>query len=76
MISIAEKQLLVMANAMQHIEDYTCIRFNYRSTEKDYVYIYNGDSCSSAVGRVGGKQEISLDSNGCISTGTVLHERE
>jgi hypothetical protein len=38
------------------------------------VEIINGNGCYSQVGKVGGKQQLSLDRNGCIYMGTVMHE--
>lgn len=46
------------------------------SDDKDYISITNGNSgCWSAVGKSGGKQEINLQSGGCLSRpGTAQHE--
>lgn len=63
-----------IANAMKDLETYTCVRFNYRTTENDFVNLYNGDGCHSAIGRVGGQQDVSLDSKGCLGRGTIQHE--
>ncbi|XP_055850302.1 zinc metalloproteinase nas-1-like [Episyrphus balteatus] len=54
----------------------TCIRFKLRSREKDYISIVNGRSgCWSSVGRIGGKQEVNLQSPQCLmKRGTPLHE--
>lgn len=53
----------------------TCVRFVARDARKhrDYIYIHPDDGCYSLVGRVGGRQPLSLDS-GCIQTGTIIHE--
>lgn len=60
--------------AMSTIERHTCVRFDVRGYEKDYVTIYSGDGCSSRMGKGGGKQELSLAKKGCLSTGTIVHE--
>ncbi|XP_060647703.1 hatching enzyme 1.2 [Drosophila nasuta] len=54
----------------------TCIRFVPYSGERDYISIVSGNSgCWSSVGRVGGKQEVNLQSPGCLSRpGTAMHE--
>ena len=40
----------------------------------DYINFIDGSDCSSQVGYVGGKQDISLQSNGCIYRSTIKHE--
>ena len=37
-----EKERTVLLNAMDHWENYTCIRFVPRTTERDYISIYPG----------------------------------
>ncbi|PAA48474.1 hypothetical protein BOX15_Mlig031851g1, partial [Macrostomum lignano] len=51
-----------------------CIRFKRRSGESDYIEVFSGSGCWSYVGRTGGKQQMSLQSNGCYSVGTIQHE--
>ncbi|KAH8414068.1 hypothetical protein KR222_004190 [Zaprionus bogoriensis] len=54
----------------------TCIRFKPRTTETDYISIVNGKSgCWSSIGRIGGRQEVNLQSPNCLRTyGTPIHE--
>jgi Astacin (Peptidase family M12A) len=52
----------------------TCVIFVYRSSETDYVEVINGNGCYSMLGRIGGRQEISLQRNGCVYKGTTIHE--
>ncbi|KAH8311943.1 hypothetical protein KR044_008719 [Drosophila immigrans] len=54
----------------------TCIRFVPYAGERDYISIVSGNSgCWSSVGRVGGKQEVNLQSPGCLGRpGTAIHE--
>lgn len=40
----------------------------------DYVSIIDGTGCWSYVGRMGGRQEISYDSTGCIYNRPIMHE--
>eukprot|EP00794_Sanderia_malayensis_P015012 gene15012-16561_t len=55
-------------------ESYGCMKFVERTTETDYIYLFNNCSgCWSYVGRQGGKQEVCLD-YGCHSRATVAHE--
>ena len=58
--------------AIAHWETNTALRFLPRTTQSDYVYFKNGGGCSSYVGRIGGRQDITL-ANGC-STGNTIHE--
>lgn len=54
----------------------TCIRFVPRTSENDYLLIKSGRSgCWSSVGRTGGKQDLNLQPDGCLSkVGTAIHE--
>ena len=40
----------------------------------DYINFIDGSGCWSKVGYVGGKQDISLKSSGCIYRSTIKHE--
>ncbi|WP_234424313.1 M12 family metallopeptidase [Aquimarina sp. Aq107] len=59
-------------DAIAHWESITSLRFIKRTDQKDYIYFKNGSGCSSFVGRIGGRQDITLE-NGC-STGNTIHE--
>ncbi|GBG23787.1 Zinc metalloproteinase nas-13 [Hondaea fermentalgiana] len=50
------------------------LSFVERTDEDDYVEIYSGSGCSSSMGYVSGKQQISLRSSGCLGRGTTQHE--
>ncbi|XP_061584688.1 high choriolytic enzyme 2-like [Cololabis saira] len=52
----------------------TCVRFTPRRNENDYISIVNKGGCYSALGRQGGRQELSLNRAGCIYGGIVQHE--
>ncbi|KAG5668438.1 hypothetical protein PVAND_016378 [Polypedilum vanderplanki] len=60
--------------AMEYIETHTCIDFVPRSKEADFLLIYSGEGCSSYIGKIGGQQLVSLKKNGCLRTGTIMHE--
>ncbi|KFM81530.1 Astacin-like metalloprotease toxin, partial [Stegodyphus mimosarum] len=63
-----------IAEAMQHIQERSCIRFVRRTNEKDYVKIYSGNGCWSFWGRMEmGEQELSLG-YGCEYLATIIHE--
>eukprot|EP00058_Branchiostoma_floridae_P022713 XP_002608203.1 hypothetical protein BRAFLDRAFT_90357 [Branchiostoma floridae] len=51
----------------------TCLRFVPKTNERDFVHIKRLTGCHSQVGVAGGMQELSLG-NGCLGTGTILHE--
>lgn len=59
---------------MNDIEQFTCVRFRERSDEDDFIYIYSGSGCHSHMGRIGGKQELSIRKSGCSSRGIIIHE--
>ena len=61
-----------VTDAIAHWEASTVIKFKKRELEKDYVFFRPGGGCSSAIGRIGGVQFITLGA-GC-STGNVIHE--
>ncbi|XP_050949652.1 hatching enzyme 1.2 [Labeo rohita] len=64
----------VIQNAMKSIAAKTCVRFVPRTNQLDYVSIENQIGCSSTVGRSGGKQQLSLSVDGCVSHGIIEHE--
>jgi hypothetical protein len=61
-----------VTDAIAHWQAKTVIEFKKRTTEKDYVLFRNGGGCSSAVGRIGGVQWVTLGPN--CSTGNAIHE--
>ncbi|XP_068155102.1 zinc metalloproteinase nas-4 [Drosophila tropicalis] len=63
-------------HAFSEYHSKTCVRFKPRTTEKDYISIGSGKSgCWSGVGRLGGRQEVNLQSPTCLRTyGTPIHE--
>uniref|UniRef100_A0A914KJ56 Metalloendopeptidase n=1 Tax=Meloidogyne incognita TaxID=6306 RepID=A0A914KJ56_MELIC len=65
-------------NAHRHIEGLTCFRFVHYENErelgnKDYLQYFRGGGCWSQIGRIGGRQPISIG-YGCESLGIVAHE--
>ena len=59
-------------DAISHWEANTDLEFVKRSGQSNYIYFTPGGGCSSYVGMIGGKQDITLAS-GC-STGNTIHE--
>ncbi|XP_016936572.4 hatching enzyme 1.2 [Drosophila suzukii] len=74
--SFSAKDMATIENAIAEYHRRTCIRFVRRSSERDYISIRGDNSgCWSSVGRVGGKQEVNLQTPGCLSRpGTAMHE--
>ncbi|EDV93001.1 hatching enzyme 1.2 [Drosophila grimshawi] len=70
------RDMATIQGAIAEYHKRTCIRFVPRSSESDYISIVSGNSgCWSSVGRVGGKQEVNLQSPGCLGKpGTAIHE--
>lgn len=59
---------------MDGIEADTCVRFVNRKSHEDYIKISSEDGCHSRLGRVGGRQVLSLKSSGCFKYGKIQHE--
>ncbi|KAL7727548.1 hypothetical protein ACLKA6_000105 [Drosophila palustris] len=70
------RDMATIQGALDQYHRRTCIRFVPYAGERDYISIVSGNSgCWSSVGRVGGKQEVNLQSPGCLSRpGTAIHE--
>ncbi|CAD5214770.1 unnamed protein product [Bursaphelenchus okinawaensis] len=63
-----------IAAAIDEYHQRTCIKFVPKTaTDLDYVHILPEEGCYSLVGKVGGKQPVSLG-NGCIVKGIIIHE--
>ncbi|XP_071502855.1 zinc metalloproteinase nas-6-like [Diadema antillarum] len=60
--------------AIQRYHDTTCIRFVQRTNQRDYVEVFPGNGCYSLVGRVGGRQQLSLGVGCTTNLGTIIHE--
>ena len=60
--------------AFADLEKFTCVRYTAHTTEPDFISIISGRGCHSRIGKIGGKQEVSLQKNGCFSRGTIIHE--
>ncbi|XP_068431457.1 hatching enzyme 1.2-like [Clinocottus analis] len=52
----------------------TCIRFYWRSRQRQYIHFFSGNGCWSRLGRQRQGQAVSLRKNGCLYTSTVQHE--
>ncbi|XP_075719676.1 hatching enzyme 1.2-like [Rhinoderma darwinii] len=69
----ADDQSLIYS-ALKEFEMMTCVQFVNRSSESDYLSIASEAGCTSNIGRISGKQTISLSSPDCIVYGVIQHE--
>ncbi|XP_078540685.1 uncharacterized protein LOC144826166 [Lissotriton helveticus] len=60
-------------DAMSDFAKFTCIRFVTRTAEPNYLQIEPVDGCWSYVGKIGGRQQLSLAGE-CIWKGVIQHE--
>ncbi|XP_029000558.1 high choriolytic enzyme 1-like [Betta splendens] len=67
-------EVRVIMKALMGFEKSTCIRFTWRSDEKDYIQLFSGKGCWSSVGRQREMQQISLQKGSCVHVKTVQHE--
>lgn len=61
-----------VTDAIRHWESNTNLKFVLRSSQSNYIYFTTGSGCSSYIGMIGGKQNITLSSS--CSTGSTIHE--
>uniref|UniRef100_A0A3P9AAJ2 Metalloendopeptidase n=1 Tax=Esox lucius TaxID=8010 RepID=A0A3P9AAJ2_ESOLU len=61
-------------SALLSFHDLTCVRFVPRGDQEDYISYESWRGCFSTLGRVGGRQTVSLNSAGCILNGIIQHE--
>jgi hypothetical protein len=59
-------------DAIKHWEANTSLKFVQRTSQSNYIYFTPGSGCSSYVGMVGGRQNITLAS--ACSKGNAIHE--
>lgn len=70
-----ERQEQFIERHTRALELITCIRFVRRTTETDYVWVTNvSGGCWSAVGRVGGPQQMNLNETECLTPHHIMHE--
>lgn len=61
-----------VTEAIKHWEANTSLKFVLRSSQSNYIYFTTGSGCSSYVGMIGGRQNITLSTS--CSTGNTIHE--
>ncbi|VDK48037.1 unnamed protein product, partial [Anisakis simplex] len=50
----------LIRRALRYVESETCMRFQENRNSRDYIQFIRGAGCWSSVGRVGGRQQISI----------------
>jgi len=63
-----------MLRETHEIERETCVRFVQHTNEVDFVDVINGSGCWSFIGRIEGRQEVSMEMPGCQWDGIMIHE--
>jgi len=71
--TFSSKDIKKIEKAFASYASKTCLRIVKRTTEKDYVSIVRAGGCWSYVGKIGGKQKVSL-ARGCVYHATIIHE--
>lgn len=73
--SLDRKSKEVVLEAMDYIQNVSCVRFRVRDdkTTPNYVLIKAGHACNSKVGMRRGEQQMIIDGKLC-SKGSVIHE--
>ncbi|KFD57387.1 hypothetical protein M514_01898 [Trichuris suis] len=71
MFHAQERQII--QRAIRTIEENSCIRFVPRTGQADYLVLSDEHGCFSMVGRMKGRQVISLGS-GCLYREVIVHE--
>src|SRR5690606_37058397 len=61
-----------VTDAIRHWEANSSVRFVQRTSQSNYAYFTPGSGCSSYIGMIGGRQNITLSSS--CSTGSTIHE--
>ncbi|XP_075719679.1 high choriolytic enzyme 1-like [Rhinoderma darwinii] len=69
----ADEQSLIYS-ALKEFETMTCVQFVDRSSESDYLSIESVTGCWSYIGKISGKQTVSLSSPDCMVYGVIQHE--
>lgn len=66
--SYGEVEEGLIIQAMRKVSELShVVEFIPRRGQEDYIYIYDGASCSSLIGRIGGMQHLSLNREHCMS---------
>ncbi|XP_073529548.1 astacin-like metalloendopeptidase [Phyllobates terribilis] len=67
-------EVSLINEALKEFEVMTCVQFVDRNSEPDYLSIEPGSGCWSYIGKISGKQTVSLASPSCMVYGVIQHE--
>lgn len=70
----SKREISSIEEAMRSIQSVSCIRFVPRYAEKDYLEFFSGGGCFSKLGKVGGRQGVSIKRGECVRKSQVSHE--
>lgn len=68
---IFRKQTLL--SSLRYFEKVSCFKFVERTNQRDYLFIVPLEGCYSYVGKIGGRQTLSLAGD-CIADYIIWHE--
>ena len=75
MFITAQGEINFMLRQMREIEASTCIRFVQRTTHAHWIDVIDDNGwCWSWIGRIGGRQELSMGRPWCFWGATMSHE--
>nr|XP_022297760.1 blastula protease 10-like [Crassostrea virginica] len=64
----------ILKESIRQLNETTCVKWVKRTSEINYVRIFNDNGCYSYEGQIGGGQSLSMQAYGCMSVHTMLHE--
>ncbi|KAJ3606249.1 hypothetical protein NHX12_025769, partial [Muraenolepis orangiensis] len=68
------EEVETIEKALMDFHSKTCIRFIPRQNERMYIDFEPRYGCFSSLGRIGDRQVISLQKQGCVQHGIIQHE--
>lgn len=70
----AAAEIELITREFNYIRQVSCVQLVPHTTQPDYIEVVNSPGCWSYLGRVGGRQELSLQRTGCLHPGIPVHE--
>ncbi|XP_073328283.1 high choriolytic enzyme 1-like [Pagrus major] len=68
------REVAIIDRGLQSFQDFSCIRFVRRSSQREFLNIQSLNGCYSFIGRLGYGQDLSLSRSGCVYHHLVQHE--
>lgn len=69
-----KREINSIEGAMRAIQSVSCIRFVPQYAEKDYLEFFSGGGCFSKLGKIGGRQGVSIKRGECVRKSQISHE--